>query len=244
VRTLAVYSIKGGVGKTTSSVNLAWFAAREGLRVLIWDLDPQGAATFYLRVEARVKGGGKKLVRGRTEVDPLIRASDYDGLDLLPADFSYRKMDIALHATEKPEKQLRRVLRPIAEQYDLLVLDCPPGISLSSESVFRAADLLVVPTIPTTLSVRSLVQLERHLARKGPKKLRLSPFFSMVDRRKVMHRDISDGESPGFLPTRIPFSSVVERMGRMRQPLPAFSPSSRAAKAFGLLWGDVRRRLF
>ena len=246
MRVLAILNMKGGVGKTATAVNLGFLAAREGWRTLIWDLDPQGAASFYLRVKPKIRGGGKKLVRGELDVDGLVKGSDYEGLDLLPADFSYRKMDIALDGTKKPKRQLGRLIEPLSVNYDLALLDCPPGMTLVLESVFAAAEGLLVPTIPTTLSMRTLDQLARHLRKKGPRELAVLPFFSMVDRRRTMHREIADGDPDGpfrFLKAAIPYSSTVEKMGGHRMPLEAYAPRSRAAKAYRALWAEVRERV-
>jgi len=98
VKILATYNIKGGVGKTATAVNLGYLAARDGYRVLLWDLDPQGAASFLFRIKPRVKGGGKALIRGTKALDAAIKGTDYDGLDLLPADFTYRNLDLLLDA--------------------------------------------------------------------------------------------------------------------------------------------------
>ena len=142
MKILATYNIKGGVGKTSTAVNIGHLAARDGLRVLLWDLDPQGAASFLLRVRPRVKGGGKALIKGRRELDAAIKGTDFDRLDLLPADFTYRNLDLILDSTKKPTERLDRLLRPLADEYDLIVLDCPPSISLLSESVLHAAVVL------------------------------------------------------------------------------------------------------
>ena len=158
MKILGVYNIKGGVGKTAAAVNIGHLAASSGLRTLIWDLDPQAAATFYLRVKPKVKGS-TKMLRGKLDLDGVLKGSDYPNLDLLPSDFSYRNMDLLLGENKKPVMQLLRLLRPLAEQYDLVVLDCPPSISLVSENIFRAADALLLPTIPTTLSLRTMQQL-------------------------------------------------------------------------------------
>jgi cellulose biosynthesis protein BcsQ len=242
-----VYNIKGGVGKTAAAVNLAYLAAAEGLRTLVWDLDPQGAATFYFRIRPKVRGGGKALLRRRQEIDGVVKGTDFDNLDLLPADFSYRNMDLVLEDSSKPSKQLLRLLRPLAEEYDLVFLDCPPSISLVSENVFRAADLLLVPTIPTTLSVRTLEQLREFLERQGIlADLRLRPFLSMVDRRKRMHQELIGQlprQFPEFLRQTIPYASDVERMGAYRAPVGYFAPSSPAHQAYQALWQEVRRDL-
>ena len=246
MKVFATYNIKGGVGKTATAVNLAYLSAQEGARTLLWDLDPQGAATFYFRIEARVIGGGRRLVKGKSDIDLTIRGTDYDGLDLLPADFSYRNMDLDLDSTKRPTRQLARLLLPLALQYDHLFLDCPPSISIVSESVFIAADSLLVPTIPTPLSLRTLQQLDRHLDEHAIRNPELLPFFCMVDRRKGLHREIC---GPGFtkpvpmLDTEIPYSSIVERMGSQRAPLGAFAPSSLPARHYSTLWREIRNRV-
>ena len=96
MRIYATYNIKGGVGKTTTAVNLAYLAAESGLRTVLWDLDPQGAASFMFRVKPRVKGGGKALILGKRSLDETIKGTDFDNLDLIPADFTYRNMDLLL----------------------------------------------------------------------------------------------------------------------------------------------------
>ncbi len=239
---LASYSIKGGVGKTTTAVNLAWVAASSGRRVLLWDLDPQGAASYCLRVAPKVKGGVKAVLKGPGAAAKRIKGSDHPGLDLLPADFSYRRMDTLLDDLQRPRQRLREVLGRAADAYDLVVLDCAPSISLTSENVFRAADLLLVPLLPSPLSMRTLDQLERHLARKGPAGLGLACFFSMADGRKKLHKDTIAaelGRRPGLLRTVIPYASDVELMSVRRSPLPAYSPRNPAALAYQRLWQEV-----
>jgi len=243
---IATYNIKGGVGKTATAVNLAFLSAREGARTLVWDLDPQAAATFYFRVKPKVKGGGKGLMRRKTDLDRVIRATDFERLDLLPGDFSYRRMDLALDRTKKPAQRLAKMLQPLAEDYDVLFIDCPPNITLVSEAVFVAADLLLVPTIPTTLSLRTLDRLRRHLGKKRFRQVELLPFFCMADRRKKLHRTTSDelrGGPSGFLRTAIPYSSLVEQMGVRRAPLAAFAGSTPVARAYESLWLEIRERL-
>jgi len=137
---LAVYSIKGGVGKTSSAVNLAFIAAHSGLSTLVWDLDPQGASSYYFRIKPKIKGGSKNLVAGKYELDDLIKGTDFENLDLLPSDFSFRNLDLVLEAKKKPTQRLKKLLKPLTEDYDVIFLDCPPGISLLSEAVFEAAD--------------------------------------------------------------------------------------------------------
>ena len=191
---------------------------------LLWDLDPQGASTYLFRVKPKIKGGGAKLVRGKTDADGQIKGTDTEGLDLLPADFSYRHMDLALDGAEEARHRLRRVIEPLDDEYEYTFLDCPPSISLVSENVFEAADALLVPIIPATLSSRTLDQLHR-CSSQGTQVL---GFFSMADRRKRLHRELMDElcDEHDILETVIPTSADVERMGAQRAALVDFAPRS------------------
>ncbi|MBN1142588.1 MAG: AAA family ATPase [Deltaproteobacteria bacterium] len=243
---VATYNIKGGVGKTATAVNLAWLAAGEKMPTLIWDLDPQGATTFYLRVKPKVQGGGKGLIGGKRNLAELIKETDFEHLDLLPADFSYRHLDLLLDDEKKPSRRLRKLLKPLSERYRWIFLDCPPSISLVSEAVFQAADVLLVPLIPTTLSLRTLEQLTRFRSEQKLDGLNILPFFSMVDRRKKLHREILTElprQYPDLLRAEIPFASDIEKMGIHRAPLGVYSPGSRALEAYRALWREVRSGL-
>jgi cellulose biosynthesis protein BcsQ len=242
MRILGVYNIKGGVGKTATAVNIAHLAAASGLRTLIWDLDPQAAATFYLRVKPKVKRSKALLRSKHFDLDEVVKGSDFSNLDLLPADFSYRNMDLLLGENKKPALRLLKLLRPLSHQYDLVVLDCPPSISLVSENIFRAADALLLPTIPTTLSLRTMEQLLDFMqghALQTP----VYAFYSMVDRRKRLHQDVM--ASPGdprcsVLKTTIPYATEVERMGLERRPVTDYAPRSNAGKAYQALWAEIQ----
>lgn len=245
MKVLATYNIKGGVGKTSAAVNLGVLAARDGLRTLLWDLDPQGSASFLLRIRAKVKGGGGKLVRGRSKVAALLRGTDVEGLDLLPADFSYRHLDLALDATKRPTRRLTRVLAPLARYYDLVIVDCQPSISLVSESVFDAADALLVPLIPATLSLQAFDQLVEYVHNEVERPPEIVAFFSMVDGRKKLHREVVEQlplKRPEVAPVGIPAATEVELMGVHREAVVTRAPRSRAARAYCQLWEEVRLR--
>lgn len=246
MKVIACYNIKGGVGKTATAVNLSCLAAREGYPTLVWDLDPQGAASFYFRVKPKVKGGSRSLFKRKRELDDVIKATDYDHLDLIPADFSYRNLDLTLEQFSKSKQRLRKLIKPLQSDYDYLFLDCAPGISLVSENVLVAADVLLVPTIPTTLSLRTLYQLLQFCEDRGYTHLEILPFFSMVDRRKNLHRLMIDDPPKagrGFLSCSIPYASEVELMGTKRTALESYAHSSRAAEAYRALWEELKPHL-
>jgi chromosome partitioning protein len=246
MKVLATYNIKGGVGKTSAAVNLAVLAAQEGLRTLLWDLDPQGAATFLMRIKPRVRGGARELVRGQADVLGSLKGTDIEGLDLLPADFDHRHMDLALSGGKRDTARLGVVLEPLVEHYDVAMLDCPPSISLVSENVFEAADALLVPMIPTTLSLRTYEQLVRFVVDEVGRRPEIIPFFSMVDLRRSLHREVV-GSLPahrhGIAFTSIPVRADVEQMGRHRAPVASFAPRGSAARSYADLWAEVRERV-
>jgi chromosome partitioning protein len=246
MKTVASYSIKGGVGKTSASVNLAALAAGAGLRTVVWDLDPQGAATYLFRVKPKVKGGGKALVAGRRTLDEAIKETDFDRLDLMPADFSYRNLDLDLDSTKRPTDRLRRLVAPLADEYELVILDCPPSVSLVSENVVRASHVLLVPLIPAVLSLRTFDQLTEFVAGLPGRTPTVLAFLSMVDRRKKAHRELVERlpyEREFVVPESIPNLSVIEQMARHRAPVQDFAPRSPAAAAYEALWARLRSGL-
>jgi cellulose biosynthesis protein BcsQ len=247
MKIIAVTNIKGGVGKTTTAVNLSYLCAASGRATLLWDLDPQGAATYTLRGESREHVSPKKLLAGKRELPELIQTTAYPELDLLPADFSYRHFDVHLSERKRPTERLLKMSQSLRQVYSALFLDCAPGISLLSENVLRAADAIIVPLVPTPLSVRMLTQLRDFIAGEGWTDLQVLPFFSMVDRRRSLHHEIiavTRAEFPTMLITEVPYWSAIERMTQRRAPIPAFAPTSDAAAVYRLLWTEITERIF
>lgn len=243
---LATYNIKGGVGKTAAAVNLAYCASLSGHRTLVWDLDPQGAAGFYFRIERAATDDVEQLLDKKHDLRAAIRGTDYANLDLLPADLGYRNLDIALNELKKPTRRLEKLLAPLVDNYDLVILDCAPHLSRVSENVFNVADWLLVPVIPTPLSVRAYRQLREFCAAEGLPTSKLLPFFSMVDRRRQLHCDLITAfasEHPEVLRSFVPYTSLVEKMGEQRAPVQAFAASSPGARAFAALWQALCARI-
>lgn len=241
MKIFAVYSSKGGVGKTATAVNLSYSAAQCGHRVLLCDLDAQGAASFYFRIRPDKDCSGKKLLKG--SLGQFIRVSDYENLDLLPAHFSFRNLDLALAklAEDKRKIALRKLFLTLAGEYEVLIMDCPPNMTLLSENIILAADSVVTPVIPTTLSLAALQQQLKMFRKVGAEESRINAFFSMVEQRKVMHRDMIDRyrQYQIFRKAQIPYLAEIEKMGLYRQPVGAVSRSSPAARQYASLWLEI-----
>ena len=244
--TLAIFSNKGGVGKTAAAVNLSYLAAQTGAKTLICDLDPQASATYYFRVKPKLKSGPKGYVRGAKGVYKSVKGTDFENLDILPADFSLRKLDVLYSKFAISKKQLKLMLSPFACEYKLIILDCPVTIGILAENILSAADYIIVPMIPTTLSVRTFNQLLSFCKKKNYDTAKIYPFFSMVDRHKKMHRDLMLGASKrfkGVLQSFVPYLAQVEKMGVHRAPVPVFAPRSVAARSYRNLWEKVQHNI-
>ena len=163
MHTVALSSIKGGVGKTTTAVNLAWLAAEAGHNTLLWDLDPQGAATYTLRVGARIPGGGRRLVRKRRRLSESTVATAQPGLDLVPADFSLRYLDIELAELDKPRVQMARMLDRVSAEVRPLPADLQPLVDEDDEGARNRRMLRAHETL-ASLNERNREQLDTVVA--------------------------------------------------------------------------------
>jgi len=245
---LAVYSNKGGVGKTATAVNISYLAALTGLSTLICDLDPQSSASYYFRVKPKLKQDAKGFdTCEKKAIDRSIKGTDFESLDLLPADFSHRNLDIIFNQFKHPEQRLDKIITPFKKEYALVVLDCPPSINMLAENIFHAADFILVPLIPTPLSERTHKQLLKFFQKKGYETEKLYSFISMEDRRKRVHQQFSESLRKEFervLLNVIPYSADIEKMGIERAPVISFAPKSKATESYKRLWAEVYEKLF
>lgn len=238
--TVAIYSLKGGVGKTTFSINLAWASATiSKRRTLIWDLDPQAASTYILADGVRAEGPAQAIFARNVDAMAMVRPSNVAGVDLLAADTSLRGLDHFFFELGK-KRRLEKLLGGLSGHYDRIILDCPPGLTQTSEQVLRAADLVIVPVIPAPLSQRALAEVVLFLERQKGRHAPILPVYSMVDRRRALHRAALEEKADWPV---VPMASAVEQMSVRKAPLGEFEPHCPAAKAFTKLWTGIERRL-
>lgn len=239
-RIIAIYSLKGGVGKTTIAVNAGWAAATlSSRRTLVWDLDGQAAATWVLGHDD-AGPRAEKTIRGDVDPARLVRPTAIERLSLLPADASLRSLDVAFHELDK-KKRVAKLAAGLARDFDRIVIDCPPGLTDTSDQILRAADLVVVPVIPSPLSHRALAAIDAHVnVKKGPKTV-LLPVHSMVDRRRILHRAALD-EHPDW--PVLPMASAFEAMSQRRAPLGSYAGrASPGVAAIAALWRRIEQEL-
>lgn len=244
MKTFALYNLKGGVGKTTSCVNLAYLSALEGHKTLLWDIDPQSAASYFLETNDTFENKGiRGLLKQREEIHELIQPTKYNNLDLIPGDISNRHIDLVLDDLKKSKSRLKKLLSAIKNDYDYVFIDCPPALTLLSENVFRTADYVLMPMIPTTLCERTYQQLVGFFAKNNYDQRKIVPFFTLVDARKHIHNQtIADFRAAKLKQMRsiIPYSAIIEKMGIERAPLHHFANSSNASISYRSLWQELK----
>ncbi|MFZ4056998.1 MAG: ParA family protein [Ferruginibacter sp.] len=239
---VALYNLKGGVGKTASCVNFAYLAAKDGYKTLLWDIDPQGSTSFYYQVKPKNTTGIKKLIAKDANLDTAIMATDYENLEIIAADNSAKSFDIMVEEMKGNKNRLKSIVKQLEDEYDFVFIDCPPGFSALSENIFQAADIVLMPIIPTTLSIRTYNMVKDYFKEKELDSSKMMCFFTMADLRKNMHNEIMEElyKDKKFFQNYIPYLSDVEKMGIHREPIEAYAPSSYAAKCYAELWTEIR----
>lgn len=237
---IAVYSVKGGVGKTTFAVNLAWCAATISRRkTLLWDLDASNGSGFLLGVDPKKKRTASSVFSADRSPAKLIRSTAYPNLSLLPADESIRTLDRQLDRIGK-KGRIAKLSAALSKEYDRIIFDCPPVLNEISGQVMRAADLVIVPLPPSPLSARAFDQVVAEVRGSGKKHPPILPVLSMIDMRRSLHREAREA-NPNW--PAIPLASAIEQCAVARKPVGEIAPRSVAARGFAQLWTAIERKL-
>jgi cellulose biosynthesis protein BcsQ len=238
-----LYNFKGGVGKTTSCVNLAYLSARDGFKTLLWDLDPQSSATYYLGEEDSVNGSMKGLISQKKSFDHYIKPSQYPNLSYIPGHIKNRNIDVQLSTVDHFNKQFKSIKSDLKYQFDYVFIDCPPSLSHLANQIFKSAHFVLMPLIPTTLSERTYNQVLDHFKSQNFDVRKILPFFSLVDNRKNLHRSTMEhfrSTQPKVIRSIIPSSTEIEKMGINRAPVYTFSKNSEGSLAYRNLWQELK----
>jgi chromosome partitioning protein len=248
---LACANQKGGVGKTTTIVNLATYLALAGRRVLVVDLDPQGNATSGLGVDrALVESSIYSALVGDAGVRDLARPTQVEGLDLVPSNRDLAGAEVELIGIAQRERRLERALEGARHDYDHLLLDCPPAVGLLTVNALTAADGVLVPIQCEYYALEGLSQLlstielvRDHL---NPRLRLAGVLLTMYDSRTTLSADVAR-EVRAHLGRRV-FDTVVPRSVRLAEapsygrPIARYSPESRGAQAYAALAAEVIQR--
>jgi chromosome partitioning protein len=250
--TLALANQKGGVGKTTTAVNVSSYLASLGYRILIVDLDPQGNATSSLGADKRsLRSSTYDVLVHGVEITEALVHGIRPGLDLLGANNALAGAEVELVQMTNREHRLLRALQPVQSHYDVILIDCPPSLGLLTINAFTASDRVIVPIQCEYLALEGLMQLINTMdlvkRRLNPALDVLGVVMTMFDSRTRLSTQVVENVRR-FFPNRM-FRTIVPRSVRLAeapshgQTILEYDPRSAGARAYRSLGDEVVSRL-
>ena len=248
---MALYNIKGGVGKTTTTINFACMLAKQGLSVLLWDMDPQGGSSYFFNRENHNDNTHGKLFDRYITIYEVIHATDTYQIDVISNDskFSDQFMNKASRLTALNfinHDLVKTTLEEVEDDYDVCLIDCSPGRFLLHDNIFKAADLILIPNIPAPLSVYCNNLLMEELQGKANTKNKLLGFYNMVQANKSLHKFYLDNRNEGSghtLYNYIPFYTEIENISRKKESIFHQLKEFKTNSYYEKLWAEICDRM-
>jgi chromosome partitioning protein len=249
-QTIACANQKGGVGKTTTVVNLASYLALAGERVLVVDLDPQGNATSGFGIDRAPDRSVYDAVVDDVSLEDLQVDTIVPGLTLVPSSIALAGAEVELAPIERRERRLARLVQPIADDFDYVLIDCPPSLGLLTVNALTAADSTLVPIQCEYYALEGLSQLMAtfNLVRDhlNPDLELKGAVLTMFDSRTKLSAEVAD-EVRRHLADRV-YDTVIPRSVRLSEapshglPIHLYAGASRGAEAYQALAAEIRAR--
>ena len=251
MKKIALYNIKGGVGKTTTTVNLACMLAKQGLSVLLWDMDPQGGSSYFFNEENSNDNTHGKLFDRYITIYEVIKATDTYQIDVISNDskFSDQFMNKASRITALNfinHDLMNITLDEVKDDYDVCIIDCSPGRFLLHDNIFKAADLLLIPNIPAPLSVYCNNQLIQELQAKHANKNKILSFYNMVQVNKNLHKHYLNTRADNgdyILLNYIPFYTEIETISVKKESIFHQLKEFKTNSFYEKLWMEICERM-
>ena len=245
---MAVVTQKGGVGKTTSAVNIAAMMGELGKKVLLVDIDPQGNATSGVGIDKRqVKKATYHLLTGECDGTAAVMATDFDNLWIIPSSLDLAGAEIEMVEVPHREKRLKAALAPCRDQFDFILIDCPPALGLLPLNALVAADTFLIPAQPEYYALEGLSQLittVRQVKRLYNPTLELEGvLFTMYDGRTHLTQQVV-AEVKKYFPRRV-YATVIPRTVRLAEapsfgrPINYYDKNGKGAKAYMELTKEI-----
>lgn len=249
---LSLVNVKGGVGKTTTAVNLAAVLGDSGLRVLVVDLDPQGSAGYSLGVPRDTEDPtAAEVLSGEAGIEDATWETQTPGVDVVAGSMALAIADLELARRRGAEMLLAKALQPVRRRYDFIIVDCPPGLSLLTVNGLAASSGMIVPTVPHELDIealdRFLVGLSSLRGRLHRTPRLLGILLTMVDHRtrlteRLVHK-IRRRHGEDVFRTVIPINASLAEAPHYGRSILQFQKWSPGGRAYSKLAGEVLRRV-
>ncbi len=246
MKIIALYNIKGGVGKTTTAINLACLLAKMNLSILVWDLDAQGGTSFFFNKAHQNNYNFGKLFSNYISIYDVIQPADSYHIDIIANDANFSDQFIN-HASQLTKLEffsnqlVKNVLSKVADDYDIVIIDCPPGKFTMHDNVFCATDLLLVPNIPAPLSMYCNTMLLAAMKKLEPSKATIFSFFNLVQIQKKLHKMylLNDATVINQLQNYIPFYAEIETISQNKTSIFHQLKDSKSIIFYENLWDEV-----